>query len=170
MLFTFPSWVLLNGSWDWSSCIKWKCQTRKAKSPCVKIRPFYFYLASSEACGSSPGQGSNLSQAATHATAVANTGSITHCASQGSQPHLSSDPQLLQRQPQILNPLCHRSNSQKYFIFKNLFKQEFPGGALGWGSSIVTAVAQVTAVMWVHSLGTCTCHGHTQKQKKKIFV
>ena len=43
---------------------------------------------------------------------------------------------------------------------------EFPGGSVGKGSGIVTAVAQGTAVAWVQSLGlgTSACCGHGQKK------
>lgn len=31
-------------------------------------------------------------------------------------------------------------------------RRELPGGPVGWGSGVVSAVARATAVVWIHSL------------------
>ena len=31
-------------------------------------------------------------------------------------------------------------------------RRELPGGPVGWGSGVVSAVARVAAVVWIHSL------------------
>ena len=50
-------------------------------------------------------------------------------------------------------------------------KLEFSGGSVGQGSHVVTAVAWITAVRvgLIPGLGTSTCHGYSQKEKKNFF-
>ena len=50
-----------------------------------------------------------------------------------------------------LNPLCHSGNT-KNTSFLSILGPELPCGAMGYGSGIVTAVAQVAAVAQVQSL------------------
>ena len=56
-----------------------------------------------------------------------------------------------------------------FSLFLRVKIEEFPCGAAGEGSSIVTAMAVVTAVVRVHSLapGTSACRGCGQKKSKK---
>ena len=47
---------------------------------------------------------------------------------------------------------------------------EFSGGTVGYGSIIVTAVARVTAVVWVCSLAQELPHAVGMAKKKKIKI
>ena len=50
-----------------------------------------------------------------------NAGSLTHCPRPGKKPRPLQQPKLLQRQPQVLKPLCHSGNSYySHFIDKKL--------------------------------------------------
>ena len=56
------------------------------------------------------GQGSNPSCSCHLCCSCGNTRSLTHCARQGMEPMPWQWPELLQREHQILNPLCHSGN------------------------------------------------------------
>ena len=52
-------------------------------------------------------------------------------------------------------------------LFLNIWVKEFCGGIAGYGSGIVTAVAQIAAAAWVHTLAQEIPHAAGVAKKKK---
>ena len=69
-----------------------------------------------------PSQGSNLSCSCDLCHSCTNARSLTHCTRPGIKPELQQQPELLQRNCRIFNPLCHNGNSLIEFSFSFISK------------------------------------------------
>ena len=76
---------------------------------------FLFFFGCTQSIRKFLGQRSNLSSS-TYATAVAALDTLTHCTGLGMEPDPQQQPEPLQRQCQVLNPLCHTGNSWNVFF------------------------------------------------------
>lgn len=62
-------------------------------------------------------------------------------------------------------------NAYKSVSYVKIKRREFPGGSVGWGAGIVTAVAQVSAVVQVQSQLAWEClHALSWSKKMKSYI
>ena len=84
------------------------------------VPSFFFFFFNGWVCGiwKFLGPGSNLSHSCSLHHSCGSVGSLTLCAGLGIEPGPQQWPKSLQRQRQVINPLCHSGNSHAAHLFQ----------------------------------------------------